>query len=241
MSLQEIPGPSDAPPVNSQSSFAPAPSRKTSARILLVEDHPVFAAGLRALFSGEAGFEVVGHAKDGNTAISLVRNHQPDIILLDIEIGKESGLDLINRFRRINPNVRIAVITGHQEPEYLMTAIRLDVQAFIQKDMPGEDMLAAVRQVLKGERVVTQPAAMTSALSQLGQLLRGQQREQSKLTEQELEILNLAAAGYKNKDIGAHKFLSEVTIKRKLQDIYRKLNVTGKPAAVAEAMRLGLI
>ncbi len=241
MSVQEIPGASGALPVNGQETAAPAANRGKSARILLVEDHPVFATGLRALFSGEVGLEIVGHARDGNTAISLVRTHQPDVILLDIEIGKESGLDLINRFRRISPNTRIAVITGHQEREYLMTALRLGAQAFIQKDLQGEEIVAAVRQVLKGERVVPQPSAMTSALSELGELLRERERERSQLTAQELEILRLAAAGYKNKDIGSHNFLSEVTIKRKLQDIYHKLNVSGKPAAVAEAMRLGLI
>jgi DNA-binding NarL/FixJ family response regulator len=122
-----------------------------------------------------------------------------------------------------------------------MTALRQGAQAYIQKDMQGDSILAAVRQTLKGERVVAQPAAMTAALTELSELLRARERDQSQLTPRELEILRLAAAGHKNKDIGARMFLSEVSIKRKMLDIYRKLNVSGKPAAVAEAMRLGLI
>lgn len=222
---------------------APERSRDEAAhaRILLVENHPVYATGLRALFSEEPGIEVVGHATNSATALSLVRFHQPDLILLDIGLGEENGLDLISRFRRICPKTLIAIITAHEERDILMKALRLDVQAFIQKEMPGETIVASIRQVLKGERVVPQASAMTAALTELGQMLQEREREHSHLTPQELGIMRLAAAGYKNKDIGAHEFLSEVTIKRKLQDVYRKLNVTGKPAAVAEAMRLGLI
>jgi DNA-binding NarL/FixJ family response regulator len=239
MSLQENVEPKDSPSANHQHITAPEMGRR--ARVVLVEDHPVYAAGLQALFSGDKEIEIVGHAADGETAMSLVRYYQPDVVLLDIGLGAANGLDLINRFRRICPDVRIAVITAHQEQEHLMAALRLGAQAFIQKDMPGDIIVDAVRQALKGERVVTHPAAMTAALTELGQLLRERERDRTMLTPQELVILRLAAEGYKNKDIGAHEFLSEVTIKRKLQDIYRKLNVTGKPAAVAEAIRLGLI
>lgn len=220
---------------------APAVSRARCARIMLVEDHPMFAAGLQALFHSVDDLEVVGHARNGETALSLVRQCQPDIIMLDIRLGVENGLDLIPRFHRICPNSRVIVLTGHEERDYLMTALRQGAQAYIQKDMQGDSILAAVRQTLKGERVVAQPAAMTAALTELSELLRARERDQSQLTPRELEILRLAAAGHKNKDIGARMFLSEVSIKRKMLDIYRKLNVSGKPAAVAEAMRLGLI
>ncbi|HEX9038838.1 MAG TPA: response regulator transcription factor [Ktedonobacterales bacterium] len=210
-------------------------------RILIVENHPVYAVGLKALLSEDPTFEVVGHATDSATAMPLIRFSKPDLILLDIGLRQENGLDLIPRFRRISPKVRIAVITAHEDHEHMMTAVRLGAQAFIQKELPGESILTAVRQVLQGERVIPQAASMTAALTELGSLLQTREREHSKLTAQELSILRLAADGYKNKEIGAHEFLSEVTIKRKLQDIYRKLNVTGKPAAVAEAMKLGFI
>ena len=225
---------------HSQATAAPA-SRAARARIVLVEDHPIYAAGLQALFSADVTLEIVGHARDGATALTLVRHYQPEVIMLDIGLGTENGLDLINQFRRICPDVRILVITAHEETEYLMSALRLGAHAVIQKDMPGDSIIAATRQILKGERVVTQPAAMTAVITEFSQLLRQRERERSQLTQQELEILRLAAAGYKNKDIGADQFLSEASIKRKLHDVYRKLNVSAKPAAVAEALRLGLI
>lgn len=241
MSLQLSAGSSGALYDASQVTAVPAASLGRRARILLVEDHPVYSAGLQALFEGDEGFEVVGQVADGEAAVPLVRRCQPDVIILDIGLGSTNGLDLINRFRRINSEVRIAVLTAHEEREHLLTALRLGVQAFIQKDLPGSAILSTVRRVLNGERVVTQPSALTTALTEFGHLLQEHEREHSMLTAQELEILRLAAAGLKNKDIGAHLFLSEVTIKRKLQDIYRKLNVSGKAAAVAEAMRLGWI
>jgi DNA-binding NarL/FixJ family response regulator len=241
MSLQLSPGTGGDPYNLSQVAAVVPTSLGRRARVLLVEDHPVYSAGLQALLEGDAGFEVVGQVADGEAAMPLVRRCQPDVIILDIGLGGTNGLDLINRFRRINSDVRIAVLTAHEEREHLLTALRLGVQAFIQKDVPGSAILAAMRQVLNGERVVTQPSALTTALAEFGHLLQEHERERSMLTAQELEILRLAAAGLKNKDIGAHQFLSEVTIKRKLQDIYRKLNVSGKAAAVAEAMRLGWI
>lgn len=216
-----------------------APSRH--ARVVLVEDHPVYCAGLRALLSEDEGFQIVGEAADGDTALALVRSCQPDVVLLDIGLGDANGLDLVSQVHRICPDTRLAVLTAHHEREYLLTAVRLGVHAFIQKDLPGHVIVAVVRQVLDGERVVAQPAALTTVLTEFSQLLQEHERDRSKLTTQELEILRLAAAGLRNKDIGAHQFLSEVTIKRKLQDIYRKLNVSGKASAVAEAIRLGWI
>lgn len=241
MSLQQGAGADGVLYHESQAVGAPVAGLKRRTRILLVEDHPVYSAGLQALFKDDEEFEIVGLVADGEAAVPLVRHCQPDVILLDIELGKTNGLDLINRFRRVDSDVRIAVLTAHQEREFLLTAFRLGVQAYIQKDSSGDGIRAAVQQVLNGDRVVSQPAALTTVLTEFGHLLQEHERERSMLTAQELEILRLAAAGLKNKDIGAHQFLSEVTIKRKLQDIYRKLNVSGKAAAVAEAMRLGWI
>lgn len=244
MSLQnpvEVHGPTLHAIPSASAAVELRPREERPARVLLVENHPVYAAGLKALFSDDPAVEIVGHAVNSATAMPLVRFHQPDLILLDLGLGEENGLDLINRFRRICPNIRIAIITAHEERESLLSALRLGVHAYIQKEMDGETIISSVRQVLKGERVVPKASAMTNVLTELGSMLQEREREHTHLTPQELAILRLAAAGYKNKDIGAHEFLSEVTIKRKFQDVYRKLNVSGKPAAVAEAMRLGLI
>ncbi|GAC1447928.1 MAG: response regulator transcription factor [Ktedonobacterales bacterium] len=213
----------------------------TRTRIFVIDDHSVFRDGLQALFLHEEAFEVVGQAENGAQALALVRYYQPDIVLLDIGLRNMNGLDLVNQLRRVCPNVRIIVLTGHHEREYIMTALRLGVHGFLHKDMSAAALFAALRTVLQGERVVAQPEVLTTVLTEFGELMRVRERERSGLAEQEIEILRLAATGLNNKDIGARQFLSEITVKRKMQDIYRKLEVKSRAQAVAEAIRLGLI
>lgn len=214
---------------------------KERARILLVDDHPIYYAGLQVLLEGAEAFEVVGLATDCQAALKLTQAYHPAIVLLDVELGEENGLDLVTQLGRICPGVKIVVLTGHDQHEYLSTAMRLGVYGFLCKDMAGDAVLAALRQVLNGERVVRQPHGLTAMLEEYSQLLRAHERERSGVTEQEIEILRLAAIGLSNKDIGAHQFLSEITVKRRLQEIYHKLNVKGRSHAVAEAIRAGLI
>lgn len=215
--------------------------RPDAARVLVVEDHPVFGDGLRALLAGVEPFEWVGQADNSAQALMMARRHQPAIILLDIGLADVNGLDLINQLRRVCPAARIVVLTAHSEREYLMTALRLNAHAYLQKDMPGAALLAALHQVLNGERVIGKPRDLTTVLAQFGQVMQEREVQHSGMTEQEIEILRLAAAGLNNRDIGAHQFLSEITVKRKMHDIYRKLGVRSRAQAVAEAIRLGLI
>lgn len=212
-------------------------------RVLIIDDHPLFCDGLSALLKRAENLEIVGQAWTSGAALSLARQLKPEIILLDIELDNNtvSGLDLVHRLRRICPDVKIAILTAHTEGEYLMNALRLGVQAFLVKDMPPADLLAAVQQIRNGERVLPNPHHLTLALTELGQVSQERDRAQSGLNEQELEMLRLAASGHNNKAIGAYEFWSEITVKRKMQVVYRKLSVSTRAQAVAEAIRLGFI
>src|SRR5262245_9974898 len=176
--------------------------RTSRASVLLIEDHPLIYDGLLALFRRTEDFELVSRASDAATALSLARYQQPDLILLDIELAESNGLDLVNQLRRICPDARIAVLTAHREREYLMSALRLGVHALLQKDMNGDAILAALRKVLDGERVIGEPQALTAVLYEFSQVLQHRERERYGLTNQEVEILRLAASGLNNKDIG---------------------------------------
>jgi DNA-binding NarL/FixJ family response regulator len=210
-------------------------------RVLAVEDHPLFYDGLQLLFQGEEEFELVGQATNRAEAVALARHYQPHVILLDIGLADANGLDLVSQLARICPDAKIVVVTGRPEQEYLMTALQLGVHAFLPKDAPGSAILGALRAVVRGERIIGQPEALSSVLVEFGRVLRERERQRRGLTDQEIEILKLAAAGLNNKDIGVQQFWSEITIKRKMQDIYRKLDVKSRAQAVAEAIRLGLI
>jgi DNA-binding NarL/FixJ family response regulator len=212
-------------------------------RILIVDDHPVFCDGLRALLECAQAFEVVGEAWTSSNAVTLARLLQPAIIVLDIVLEKErvSGLDLVSQLRHICPDVKIAVLTGHTGQEHVLSALRLGVHAFLQKDLPGNVLLDAILQVRAGERVIAEPQDLTLALTELYRVARQHEREQSCLSDQEIEMLRLAAAGHSNKKIGASQYWSEITVKRKMQSVYRKLGVSSRAQAVAEVIRLGFI
>jgi DNA-binding NarL/FixJ family response regulator len=217
------------------------PGHINRVRVFLIDDHPLFCDGIQALFEREPTFEFVGQTGHPATALAMVRHYQPDIILLDIELPGANGLDLVNQLRRIAPAVKIAVLTAYQEQQYLQSALRLDVEAFLRKDLTGSAILDALWRVLNGERVIGDPQAQTEALKDYGRLMRERERDQSGLTEQEIEILRLAASGLNNKEIGDRLFWSEITVKRKMRDIYHKLDVGSRAQAVAKAINLGFI
>lgn len=225
---------------------ATAHARAAAARVLLIEDHPIFCEGLRALLADDESLVIadqvmIGHASDVAPMLDHARQCQPDLILLDIRLGEVSGLDLVSPLRRICPNSKIAVLTAHSDREYVLTALRLGIHAFLAKDMAGSALKSAMHDVLAGQRVIGQPQMMTVVLQEFGQFMQTRERDCAGLASQQVEILRLAATGLNNREIGNQLFWSEITVKRKMQDIYRRLCVKGRAQAVAEAMRLGLI
>jgi len=213
----------------------------TRIRILLVDDHEIVRRGICAILNEEEDFEVVGQAANSNAAVRLAMQVQPDIILLDIFLGTSNGLDIAQQLQRACPQTRLVVFTGFTDEGHLFRAMRVGVHGYLQKAMPVNDLLAALRAVHQGERVIGEPRAITQVLTEFSRLTKEQERVRSGLTDLEIELVRLAAAGCSNKEIASRQFWSEVTVKRKMQDIYRKLQVTDRAQAVAEAMRMGLI
>jgi DNA-binding NarL/FixJ family response regulator len=214
---------------------------KARIRILLIDDHDIVRKGMYTILSEEEDFEVVGQADNGKEAIALVRQLKPDIILLDIFLGKTNGLDLAQQLQRASSDMRIVIFTGVTEEDYLLRAMRIGVHGYLQKSLPLDDVLTALREIYRGERIIGEPHAMTQVLTEFSRLTKEQERSRSGLTELEIELVRLAAEGRSNKEIASRQFWSEVTVKRKMQEIYRKLQATDRAQAVAEAMRMGLI
>jgi two-component system NarL family response regulator len=213
----------------------------THIRILVVDDHDVVRKGMCTILTEEKDFEVVGQADNSNEAILLARQLRPDIILLDIFLGGANGLDLAQQLQRASSATRIVIFTGVTDEDYLLRAMRIGVHGYLLKSLPLEEVLTALRAVYKGERVLGEPHAITQVLSEFSRLTKEQERSRSGLTELEIELIKQASEGHSNKEIAARQFWSEVTVKRKMQDIYRKLQATDRAQAVAEAMRMGLI
>lgn len=214
---------------------------QTTIRVLVVDDHEIVRKGLCTMLSEEDDFEVVGQAGSGNMVVTLAMQLQPDIVLLDIFLGAFNGLNIAQQLLRGCPKTRIVILTGYADDDYLLHAMRIGVHGYLQKALPINELLAALRAVHRGERVIGEPRAITQVLSQFEKLTKEQERIRSGLTDLEIELVGLAAEGCSNKEIAARQFWSEVTVKRKMQDIYRKLQVSDRAQAVAEVIRMGLI
>lgn len=210
-------------------------------RVLVVDDHPLMRGALHALLSEEEDFEVVGEAGTGNAALMLALELRPDIVLLDIFLGTFNGLDIVKQVLRGSPHTHIVVFTGFSSEELLLDAIRVGVHGYLPKTLSHPELLAALRAVEQGERVIGELRAITQVLNEFNRLTQERNLTRYGLSAKEIEIMRLASHGYSNKEIGSRIFWSEITVKRKMQDIYRKLQVSDRTQAVAEAMRLGLI
>jgi DNA-binding NarL/FixJ family response regulator len=215
----------------------------TCIRVLVVDDHEVVRRGVSVILAEQDDFEVVGQAGTANEALALARKLRPDIVLLDVFLGESNGLDVAQQLLRACPeaNMHVVILTGHYDDESLFLALRVGVHGFLQKALPAAELLSSLRAVYRGERVVGEPHAITQVLNEFRRITREQERLHCGLTDQEIELVRFAASGCTNKEIAARKFWSEVTVKRKMQDIYRKLQVTDRAQAVAESMRMGLI
>jgi DNA-binding NarL/FixJ family response regulator len=210
-------------------------------RILLVDDHAVMREGLSLMLNEEDDFEVVGDAADGKAALALTLELHPEIVLLDIFLGTSNGLDVAKQLLRSCPETRIVLFSGFEDDELLLDAIRIGVHGYLQKKLSIAELQSALRAVHKGERVLGDPRAVTLVLEEFHQMTKVHKRLQYKLNTTEIEMVRLASEGFTNKEIGTRVYWSEVQVKRKMQDIYRKLEVTDRAQAVAEAMRHGLI
>lgn len=213
----------------------------TPIRVLVVDDHEVVRKGICSVISESEDFVVVGQADTGTTAIALAVQLHPDIVLLDVFLGTTNGLDIAQQLLRACPETRIAIFTGMVDDEQLLRAMRIGVHGYLQKSAPLSELLAALRAIHKGERVLGPAHAVTQVLNEFNRLNKEQERTHSGLSGIEIELMQLVAQGCSNKEIATRKFWSEVTVKRKMQDIYRKLHVNDRAQAVAQSMRMGLI
>jgi DNA-binding NarL/FixJ family response regulator len=208
--------------------------------VLVVDDHPVVRQGLRSLLAEYADIEVIGAAANGPAALKLATELEPDIILLDIRLGGADGLNVAKQLRDRQPTSRIIILTSYDDDEYLLEAAQAGVHGYMLKGASAEVLASAIRSIHEGERQLS-PALLSKVLRQFEALAAEKARYGSGLLEDEVRILRLLCEGATNKEIADELYWSEVTVKRKLPDIYAKLEVTNRLQAAMEAVRRGLI
>jgi DNA-binding NarL/FixJ family response regulator len=214
---------------------------KTPIRVLIVDDHVLLRQGLCLMLNEQDNFEVVGEAGINKAALLLSMELQPDIVLLDIFLGSSNGLELASQLLRCCPKTRIVLFTGSDDEKPLFDALRIGVHGYLQKTLSIDDVRTALQAVQRGERVLGGIHTVTQVVNEFRRLALEEHRSHWGLSMTEVEVVRLASKGCTNKEIGVRLFWSEVQVKRKMQDIYRKLQVADRAQAVAEAIRLGFI
>jgi len=206
-------------------------------RVLLVDDHQVVREGLKRMLESEKWIEVVGGATSGEEAIDCVRHLSPDIILMDIKMPGMGGIEAVRQIKAIQPSVKVIVVTLYQN-EYLAQAAEAGAAGYLLKDTTREELIQAIQRALLGQTPLA-PSVTQTLLREYVSLTK--LRREQILSQRQIEILRLIAAGLTNKEIGPKLFLSEATVKREIQTILAKLNATDRSQAVSEAYKRKLI
>lgn len=209
-------------------------------RVLLVDDHLVVRQGLRSLLSQYPDIQVVGETEGGPAVLELVTGLRPDVVLLDVRLADSSGLDLARQLQRGHFETRVIILTSYDNEDYLLKAAQAGVYGYLLKSASAEILADAIRAVHAGERRLSSTLA-GKALQQLETLSQAKLQAESGLLNQELQMLHLIAAGASTQEIAQTLYLSERTIKRKIQDILDKLGAANRAQAVAEAFKRGIL
>ena len=213
-------------------------------RVVIADDHPVVRTGLRLMLGMEEGIEVVGEAADGVAAVHRVSELEPDVVLMDVRMPAMDGLEAIEQIRAQFPHIAILVLTTYDEDELLLRSLQAGVRGYLLKDSGLETVLQAVERAARGEMLL-QPELMQRVLDHaarrraLASPTPGHSDVQ--LTEREQEVLAGIAAGERSKEIGARLGITRRTVESYLNNIYTKLNVDSRAAAVAIAIERGLL
>jgi len=202
--------------------------------LLVVDDHPVVRDGLIGMFARDPGFEVLGEAGNGAEAVESAIRLQPDVILMDLRMPGMDGLAAITELAARGAKARILVLTTYDTDSYVVPAIEAGATGYLLKDAPRAELLRAVRAAAEGQAVLS-PSVATRLMTRM------KAPEAGPLSQRELEVLELVAAGNTNREIAAKLFISEATVKSHLLNIYPKLAVSDRAAAVAEAFNRRLL
>ena len=208
-------------------------------RLLIADDHPVVRDGLSNMFARDPEFEVLGEAADGSEAVRLAQALRPDVILMDLRMPRMDGLTAITELARRGIPARVLVLTTYDTDSHVLPAIEAGATGYLLKDAPRDDLLRAVRAAAHGEAVLS-PSVAARLMSQF-RSPGPEAPAPGPLSQRELEVLELVAAGSTNREAAARLFISEATIKSHLLNIYGKLGVSDRAAAVGEAYNRGLL
>ena len=205
--------------------------------VFVADDHPVFREGLVRILRGQVAFDVIGEASDGREALDRIRELEPAVAVLDLKMPGLDGIEVARALHRDRRPTRVVLLSAHAPPEVVYQAIASGASAFLPKEARPEEVCDTVAAVGRGETRLT-PEVQAELVREI------QLREETQgpgLSSREREVLSMIAEGLSAPEIAAALHLSPATVKTHLQSLYEKLGVSDRAAAVARAMRQGLL
>jgi DNA-binding NarL/FixJ family response regulator len=208
-------------------------------RVVLADDHAVVRQGIRQFLETSGDIIVVAEAADGEQALRLARELRPDVAVLDIQMPRQSGIDVARAIRAERLPVGILILTAFDDEPYVRAVLQAGANGYVLKTADADDIVDAVRSVHEGKSVLD-PSIARRLMSQLSRS-EAEALAVEALTDRELEVLRLTARGYTNKAIGSQLSISDRTVQGHLAKIYGKLHAASRTEAVMRAVTLGLI
>ncbi|GAB4497848.1 MAG: response regulator transcription factor [Anaerolineales bacterium] len=210
-------------------------------RVMITDDHLIVREGLRLILETADDIEIVGEAADGAECLQLVPTLKPDVILMDLQMPRMDGITAIGHLRSDFPEIAIVILTTYNEDDLMIRGLQSGARGYLLKDSSRENLLDAIHAAARGETLL-KPEILARVLApQSAPKPASSTQAESTLTERELEVLQLAAKGERNKEMAYKLGITERTVKAHLQSIYQKFGVDSRAAAVAVAAGKGLL
>lgn len=208
-------------------------------KIMIADDHSMIREGLKNLLELEGDIEVVAEAVDGEDCLEKLKTLKPDVLLLDINMPKKTGLDVLSELKDKKSKIKVLVLTVHNETEYLMKAVEIGINGYVLKDSESAELKKAIFTIAEGENYI-QPSLIPALNSKMIEKNEDEIKIES-LTKRELQVLKELAVGKFNRDIAKEMEISERTVKNHISSIFKKLDVTDRTQAAVFAIKNNLI
>lgn len=208
-------------------------------RVMITDDHSLIREGLKQLLKFDGSIEIVGEASNGVECLEKLEECNPEVLLLDINMPEKNGIEVLKQMKAENLQIKVLILTVHNEMDYLMQAVDIGVDGYILKDSESSELKKAIRAVKDGENYI-QPSLIPALNSQL--LNRDTDKDRiSLLTNRELEVLVQVANGMFNKEIATNLNISERTVKNHISNIFKKIDVSDRTQAAVFAIKNNII
>jgi len=210
-------------------------------QVLLVDDHKIVRQGVRAYLQTLGDIEVVAEADSGAAAVTAVERHQPNVVLMDLEMpGELDGIEATRQIRKLRPETQVIVVTSHHQDEFIFPAVRAGAISYLLKDVEPEELAEAIRKAAQGEATLDSRVA-----SRIMKELQGLRKEEinpfTELSEREYEVLQLVAAGKSNAEIAEALVIGESTVKTHIGNLLKKLHLDDRTQAAVYAWQKGIV